>query len=411
MPRTCIICGKRAGSREHVFPAVLGGRRTNKGIFCGTHNQAFAPLAAIIGGQLKAINALLAVRPDHRDRAEPFQYPSPEGEALTIFEGTVRSADPSRKPGKHGHHIQLNLGGPEGLRAVAYIALTFFAHHFPDHARHTGLDAFKSFVQGHGDNVFVWWERPETAALLPANPFAFGHTILLMTSAATQTVTAVVSFFGGLHFGVQLGTLNGLADASTVVFIDPQADSPPHDIQEHKSQTVLLPLVRPDPMHAHLERNIQEGAAQRALQELLHRIERWAFDRDMEPVRVRLNAARGLPAEALMREIITVVEEQTSRVYRVIRHVGDNFIETQLRNPILQHVIQHIQAVTALDPGDPGRLAPAAEDFTKRCMLALAGELGRRLAQRELTMDDLWDVFSSGPGAGIVGELMFEPFR
>jgi hypothetical protein len=32
MAKTCIICGKAAGSQEHVFPAVLGGRRTNKGI-------------------------------------------------------------------------------------------------------------------------------------------------------------------------------------------------------------------------------------------------------------------------------------------------------------------------------------------------------------------------------------------
>jgi hypothetical protein len=283
MPRTCIICGKRAGSREHTFPAVLGGRRTNKGIYCGTHNQGFAGLAAIIGSQLKAINALLAVRPDHRDRAEPFPYTSPEGEALIIFDGTVRGANPNVPLGNR--HVQLNLGGGEGLRAVAYIVLTFFAHHFRDHARHGGLDALKDFVQGRGDNVFAWWERPETAALLPANPFAFGHTILLMTSAETQTPTALVSFFGGLHFGVQLGTLSGLADASVVVFIDPQAERPPHDIQEQKSDAVLLPLARPNPMHAHLERNIGEGTAQRALQDLLHRIERWTFERDMEPVR------------------------------------------------------------------------------------------------------------------------------
>jgi hypothetical protein len=44
-------------------------------------------------------------------------------------------------------------------------------------------------------------------------------------------------------------------------------------------------------------------------------------------------------------------------------------------------------------------------------MLALAGELGQRLMQGDLTMDDLWDVFSSGPGAGIDGDLMFEQFR
>ena len=410
MPRTCIICGHRAGSREHTFPAVLGGRRTNKGIYCGTHNHGFSPLAKIIGDQLRAINALLAVRPDHRDSAQPMHYTSPEGEELIIFNGTVRRTVPDASRGDQSHHVQLALGGPDGLRAIAYIALTFFAHHFRNHARHGGLDALKAFAQGNGDNLFVWWERPDKAAMLPPNPFAFGHTMVLMTSAATQEATAFVSLFQSLHFGVRLGKLSGVADASMVVFIDPQAERPPNDIEEHKSNAVLIPLVRPDPMHAHLERNVSERTAERALQVLLAKIERWTFERDMEPARARLNAARGLPAEALVREIIAIVEEQTSRVYRLIRHVGRGFIEAQQQNPIAPPVVRHLETIMARNPADPTRLTPAAEDFAARCILALAGDLGQRLAQHEITIDDLWDVFSSGPGAGIVGGLMFEPF-
>jgi hypothetical protein len=217
MPLTCIICGKRAGSREHTFPAVLGGRRTDKGIYCGTHNQAFSPLAAIIGDQLKTINALLAVRPDHRDHAEPLSYVSPEGKQLVIFNGTITSADPDVPRDSKDDHVQLRLGGPDGLCAVAYIALTFFSHHFRHQARHSGLDAAKAFIQGTGDNEFVWWERPEMRANLPSNPFAFGHAIVLMTSGVTQEATAFVSFFGSFDFGVRLGALSGLVDASVVV--------------------------------------------------------------------------------------------------------------------------------------------------------------------------------------------------
>jgi hypothetical protein len=411
MPRSCIICGNRAGSREHTFPAVLGGRRTNKGIYCGAHNNGFSPLAKIIGDQLKAINALLAVRPDHRDRANPMQYTSPEGEDLVIFDGAVRSAAAGAPPGQRGHHVQLRLGGPEGLRAIAYIALTFFAHHFRDHARHGGLDALKAFVQGNGENVFVWWERPDRLAMLPPNPFAFGHTIVVMTSAATKEATAFISLFQSLDFGVHLGRLSGLADASVIVFIDPQAESPPHDIQEHRHNAVLLPLVTPDPMHAHLEKNVRERTAEHALQELLRRIEQWRFAKDMEPARARLNAARGLGAQALMAEIIAVVEENTSRVYRLIRHVGDGLTAKEQRNPIMQPVLRHIEGVMARDPTRSDRLTPAAEEFTKQCMLALASHLAQRLAQRDITIDDLWDFFSSGPGAGIVGDLMFKPFR
>jgi hypothetical protein len=410
VPRTCIICGKRAGSREHTFPAALGGRRTNKGIYCGPHNQAFSPLAAIIAEQMKSINALLAVRPDHRDRAEPFHYTSPEGEELIIFDGTFRSAVPDATRGDRPHHVRLGLGGPEGLRAITYIALTFFAHYFRDHARHGGLDVVKSFVQGSGDNTFVWWEGLDKTAMLPANPFAFGHTIVVMTAAASQEPTVFVSLFQSFHFGVRLGELSGLADKSVVVFIDPQADHPPDDIQEHRFDAVLMPLVRPDPIHAHLERNIQERVVEQAFFELLAKIERWKFDREMEPVRVRLNAARGTAAEALVNEIRAVLEEETSRVHRLIRYVGNRFIETKQHKPLAQPVIQHLQTIMARDPTDPARLTSAAEDLTIRCMLALTKNLGQRLVQRDITLDDLWDVFSSGPGAGIVGELMFASF-
>ena len=67
MPRTCIICGGPTGSREHIFPAALGGRRTNKGIYCGGHNNAYSGLAGIISEQLAIFNAQLGIIGDHAD--------------------------------------------------------------------------------------------------------------------------------------------------------------------------------------------------------------------------------------------------------------------------------------------------------------------------------------------------------
>src|SRR4051812_39614080 len=118
MPKTCMMCGGRAGSAEHTFPAVLGGRRTNRGIYCGPHNNGFAGLAAIIGGQLKPINALLAVRPDHKAKAEPLAYTSPEGEQLVIFDGSVTRAPSSVPPDQDSLlHIHLLFGHADGFKA------------------------------------------------------------------------------------------------------------------------------------------------------------------------------------------------------------------------------------------------------------------------------------------------------
>ena len=409
MPKTCIICGRRAGSHEHTFPAGLGGRRTNRGIYCGPHNQGFSHLAKIIAQQLKSINALLAVRPDHKDSAEPFDYTSPEGERLVIFDGVVKRAIPGAAHSDRSLYVQLKLGGPDGLQSIAYIAITFFAHHFQDYARHSGLDAIKKFLLGNEDNAFVWWESPRALATLPQNPFPFGHTIVLMTSATMQDATAFVSLFQSLHFGIHLGRLSRQTDKSVVVFIDPQADKAPGDIEEHKDDAVLIPLVKPDPMHAHLETNIRDGVVQNSLQELLNKIQRWKFEKDIAPALIRLNAARGLPPDRLVGEIITIVDEQTSRVYRLMNYVASEFIATHKDNPAIQPVLHHLKAMIERDAAKPSALTPAAEDCAIRCVLALVKDLSNRLAQRDITMDDLWEVFSSGYGAGIVGKIMFAP--
>jgi hypothetical protein len=44
-------------------------------------------------------------------------------------------------------------------------------------------------------------------------------------------------------------------------------------------------------------------------------------------------------------------------------------------------------------------------------MIALLKDIGSRLAKWDLTMDDLWDVFRSGHGAGIVADIMFSRYR
>jgi hypothetical protein len=73
MARTCIICGGPTGSREHIFPAALGGRRTNKGIYCADHNNEYADLAGIISGQLACLTRILASLEITRPRPNPSQ--------------------------------------------------------------------------------------------------------------------------------------------------------------------------------------------------------------------------------------------------------------------------------------------------------------------------------------------------
>lgn len=410
MPKTCIICGKPAGSREHIFPASLGGRRTNKGIYCGPHNGGFSPLASVIKAQLEPINALLAVRSDHKDRAEPMAYTSPEGEELIIFDGAVKRASPDSAATDRSHHVRLNLGGPQGLQAIAYVALTFFAHCFQEHARHPGLKAIKDYVLHGGDNDFAWWEGPNKLAGLPPNPFPFGHAIVVMTSA-TQEATVFVSLFQSMHVGIRLGALSGLGDKSKIVFINPKAEHAQGDTEEHSVDAVVVSLVMPEPMHAHLERNIRERVNERALQDLLAKIERWTFDRDVAPLLVRLNALRKVSREQLNAEITAIIQEQAHRAYWLMRYLVRDFAAQSDDTAISRRIQTHLASLIASDPADPAKLTPAAEQCLMDSVIALMKELGSRLATRDLTLDDLWSVFRSGHGADIVGGIMFARFR
>lgn len=193
MAKTCIVCGKTAGSREHVFPAALGGRRTNSGIYCPEHDNSYSGLVNEIAGQLDFVNAYLGVRSDHSGQpktayakhtltgeiisisASEIKFTKPRvishtqgggGEALQLSFPSQQSAKqfikemeakghamvlqskPSLRPYITGAvHHQLTFGGACGLGAIAYIAQTFFAQEFPEIARSGVLSDFIAYTQ------------------------------------------------------------------------------------------------------------------------------------------------------------------------------------------------------------------------------------------------------------------------
>lgn len=105
---TCIICGQKAGSREHIFPAAFGGRRKDKGIYCGNHKNEFGRHVAALLAELDIFNALLGVRPDRQDtvRAAP----------ATLSDGSKEQSpgsDPSQRRCEFPFGKGANAGFPE----------------------------------------------------------------------------------------------------------------------------------------------------------------------------------------------------------------------------------------------------------------------------------------------------------
>ncbi len=193
MANTCIVCGQAAGSGEHVFPASLGGRRTNKNIYCTKHDNSYSKLVEELANQLDFLNALLGVIPDRSDEVKSVlardrhtgeelrlsvkkssltesrvisQHPEgagvrmemsfPDREAMKrwLAEQQANGIDvtPLHKPEEQPYflsevHHRSHFGGPCGLGAVAYVTQTFLAQAFPELARSGDIENFIAYTQ------------------------------------------------------------------------------------------------------------------------------------------------------------------------------------------------------------------------------------------------------------------------
>lgn len=380
-----------------MFPASLGGRRTNKGIYCEAHNNSLAPLAGALAEQLRILNALLAVRPDHKPKARPFDYISPQGDKITVFDGKTTRKNTSNIEGTM--QLSSTFGGPNGLRAVGYIALTFLAHAFPENAVKPKLSAIKSFITNEGDNTYVWWERAEMLEQLPANPFPFGHTIAVMGDAASGRQTAFVSLFGSLNFGIEMGVIDGASSSTALYFIDPLADHPPDDIVEKRYDKVLVDTTKPTPLQRHLIDMVQLGQADQ-LQNLIARIERKTFDSEVESWLRAINRDRG-DAKRLIETVRHGVESNQDKIYRLLQYVAEQVPQSANGQKMLQRIFA---ASVERSIGNPAELTPLAARCLEAALLAVIREIASRAAKRAITSDDLFEILSSGPGAALAGE-------
>lgn len=192
MGKTCIVCGGPAGSGEHVFPASLGGRRVNHGIYCTTHDNGYSDLVGVLAGQLDVFNSMLGVRPDRSKdvrsvrgdggngvmvdlsaKASKFAEPRvvsevPRGEGA-VFEmafpdqasmdrwraeqeamGRKVSVEKTADPTTYflgPVRFSRAFGGLQGLGALAYVSQTFLAQEFPDLARSESVRDFIDYTQ------------------------------------------------------------------------------------------------------------------------------------------------------------------------------------------------------------------------------------------------------------------------
>ncbi len=455
--KTCIICFGPAGSHEHIFPAVLGGRRTNKGIYCSDHNQQLGPLAKVLSDQMRAINALLGVHPDHTDGPTRLIVKNPvDGHEYAVTTQKIERVQPhiledvslpdgshqvkaafsseqqmqnwlaaQRAAGKGAYvmgpriegftvfaepyHMRLALGGPDGLRAVAYVALTFLAHHFPDIARQSRLGSFKDYVLGATTaQQPIWWDFDPPSGDLPAQQFRFGHRVVIGLSASRQEAYARVSFFSTLDFSAVFGSVSVEQDKTVIIDIDPLADRPPNDIHETSCGVALAPLAKPVSLTAGLANDIPQGGTEGRFRTLLDGISSWQLDQAVDALLPQVNAARSLNAPMRQERIRELLTDQQQRVFNLISYAVKEF-KTQLRtDPRLAAIALSLDAIIASDPSSSTGVTQRASSALELGLGALTAHICGMLDAGELDLLQLRALLGEGGGAAIAARPTLE---
>lgn len=454
MSRGCIFGCEKAGSGEHVFPATLGGRRVNKGILCDKHNNDLAPLAGVLSDQLRFLNALIGVRPDHNKKrphsaivtdpngleyivsTESFRVKGgrtltetllPDGRtALKMEFGTQEEADQwikeqeetgisvepvSRVVQSRLTHdrfrAEIKLGGPEGLRAVGYVALTFLTHRFPEFARSPSLDTFRHFIlKGGQNNDFVWWLPPPLAD--ESDPYEFGHKVEISVPQSGDAV-ARVTLFSCLSFGICFGSVTNGQSVSITTHIDPLATNPPDDVQEQRHENWDIGLIRPASQAETLRKAISTGAAKQAFDAFMKKVTDYRLQEEMRPLHSRLTQASGLERSARKAVVDAIIDENAQRILNLIRYISDDMRRQLDNNSSTARII-----VAYLDMMFPEEGAPSAEfevasgHLLSSACAAIANAIDKELEDETLDLDRLCMILGGGPGAAIVGEEVFK---
>ncbi|WP_279482919.1 hypothetical protein [Aureimonas sp. SK2] len=448
MAKTCLVCGEKAGSAEHIFPAALGGRRTNRGIYCTAHNNGYSPLAALLTEQLEYFNAALGVIHDRTRKVRPARMTElASGRTLKLADGDVSFDGPETiEPGEHAlafssladaeawaerqrakgmkvefgkpsaptayfpgtSRVQIKLGGPESFRAIGYVGQTFLAHAFPDLAR---VEALKPFITSSyfGESVLpVWWEFDAPSYSQPS-PFEFGHRIVVGVDADAKVVYGRISLFSAFDYGMVFGPTDLVESTAKVFDIDPLATAAPVDLVE---TVVVAPPPAPQlstSPNDDLRRELIEGRAANRVSTLLNKIE--ARERAQAVGRLfgRIQTFLNLPLSARSAAFTDLIEEERQRVFSLLQASLREFESSDAGTKVKTLGLVPSELARS-DSSSPDGLSDSARETLDRACAAMAHRLHTEFEEGALNEERVYTLIVEGEGRAVVLSAALAPF-
>lgn len=306
-------------------------------------------------------------------------------------------------------HKQITLGGnEEGLRAIAYIAQTFFAHSFPEIARMPELQEIKNYTLHNTGTDFGWWDF-DPPADLPPNSFPFGHRVIVGLNGENGTAYAHVSFFSALNFAVLLGKIPCEASRASITDIDPLAKSPPNDIVISEVGAALGAVPKPDNLSAGLAEAIRSGKAEAKIHDLMRRITDFERDTTASKLMRQIAGASNLPDGERQSLFSKIVSSETQRVLNLMTFLAKD-LKARAANPIERALADFIERAVRLDPTAENGLSIEAAASLAVASDALARQMRAEFESGKLDDDRMSMLIGGGPGAHVVGMALMEMF-
>lgn len=456
-PKDCIYCQNPAGSREHVFPAALGGRRKNKGILCTPCNGGFSGLDANLAAQLQHLRGLLGVRPDHKTAPVPAAMEHEGGTILIDGLGQPSYGEPrtlADEPLENGNRrvltafanerqmaewraeqrrkgftvkdlgskrvgrfmtepvkVEWRFGGEETFREAARIAINFLAHRFPAEARDPRLRPLKGYIQGTrvlapGDARPVWHHRDQVA--VPASNVELGHQVFIRLDRELGTGYAVVRFFEAVELVIDFGPIAPSATRAILFNIDPHAEHEPKDLFEVECRPNDFPNSVAA-LKVGEEAGARMGDAEQIAQ-VLNAIGDRQSKLRLAPLVAELERIRGTDRGRWHHAISEALGEHEGPIYRLIEYAATGLSRRFAARPEFAGygIEEALAALIEPDPQDPTGITLLARVVVKLSREELAGAIAAELEHGPITLERAMLLLEGTPGVAIVGKPMME---
>lgn len=262
----CIYCSSSRRSKEHLFPASLGGRQTNKNILCVDCNSKLSSLDQSLSNFLRPFSALIQPIRDHNKNGisvpatlsgrsvilEPngsiLHKPSPVPitlkndehgrpseitfacrksfelwKAQSNFNGKIVKESIRKSTHNNEFYISGKLEDETVFRAMAKIGLNYIAHTCPHLASTECFSSVKKYITGEiGEppaNFGIGWLMDTSFWKKNNAKHKFCHQVALVSSAGR--IRVFIQLYGHLHSYMEFRSEKFQSTSSTIYAIDP----------------------------------------------------------------------------------------------------------------------------------------------------------------------------------------------